>query len=113
MITTATVATKRCFLAEPMKRDNYGEEKLKRFGEIEYIFGHDARRPSVFNGAELSASIEARLDELHFDPEHDYIVLAGSINMLCTLVAVASTYEKVNSLMYCVAQRNWIVSKLG
>lgn len=96
----------RVFIAEPLpdflggkavKEDDVAKEVLP-FGKLQKL------SPVTLNPVDMETSakvLAARMDELKFDPEKDYIALTGKILMQIVMVAVAKRkYPKLKLLIF-------------
>ena len=90
----------RVFLIEIPRRplDTSGAAE---FGDIVLIFGPEDRRCSIFDAAEFGNQVLVRLDEMQFNPEHDWLCVAGSMvtTVLVTAAALAR-YRRLRLLLY-------------
>ena len=73
----------RVFVFEPTSKDL---GSASNFGKLEYMFDNDERRPSIWEVDQLLDAIDARLDELDFNPEKDFILGAGATMPLMVIM---------------------------
>jgi len=68
---------------------NFDTSHAKQYGDVHYIFGEGHVE---LTGEALTQYIDARLDEVGFEPEEDYVVLIG--DPFISAVAAASMKER-------------------
>lgn len=106
-------AIKRCILFEPIKNTLAGHETLNNYAPITYVF-NDTREIMGMSEDMLSERICARLKEIRFDPHTDVVVLAGSMNAVAQLVAVAvNMFGSVGGLKYMKRTESFAPIELG
>lgn len=99
----------RAFLIE-VPRAGINVEAATKFGEVQQIFGKDVRRSSIFKVVKFGNEILARLCELDFDYEHDYIVMTGGLIPVSIMsIAVTCAYPRVQLLFYNALQDEYIL----
>jgi hypothetical protein len=86
----------RVIIVQPVKFDVRPAEE---FGEVLYLLD---KAPSPFNPDGAVQAIGKRIQEIHFEPEHDYFCFAGS-TLVVSLALLAFTKEiegEFNVLMF-------------
>ena len=78
----------RAFLLEDTAHDVTGATS---YGTIQTLFTSNVKRPSIWTDA-YSDAILARLREVQFDPDKDFIIISGPLIGL-TILAAAISYE--------------------
>lgn len=88
---------RRVFVLEPTE---YSMAKAKRFGQLVFLFGDESLRPHATE-AEFSRQVLAKLKELEFDPEFDFVAASGEMVAVVAFVAlVAAQCSNVTILLF-------------
>jgi hypothetical protein len=102
----------RCFLLTKELRGSY--EEIEKHGEIVQFFKACRDRPQVFDGEAMSKMISELLDSHKFNPDLDYLILAGSLNMLASVVAVAvDRFGVIKTLMFEFSSSKYHTVEIG
>ena len=97
-MTTAT--TNRVFVIEP-PRNELDINKASTFGNIAYLFDRDIRRHSVFKSKAFGADLLQRLEAVQYNPDQDYICIAGSMVTVCvSVIVIAQRYDAFTVLLF-------------
>lgn len=100
----------RAFLLE---RTKYDTSRASRFGTLTYLFGQDAAMPSIFTPS-WGRVVVSELMRKEFDPESDYIVVAGSFAPTTIMVAnVVAQFGKVRLLCHEARQDTYKEVEIG
>lgn len=84
----------------------------KEHGELVYIFGTNARRPSLFSTPELCQAIVAALESANFDANEDSLCIVGSHVLSTTAVlTIIGCYGAVNVLFYYSPDNKYVLRK--
>ena len=98
----------RVFLVERPKA-NIDVTKAEEFGELNYVFGPDDRRCSVFRTTEFGHEVIARLETAKYDSTVDFFCIAGSmVTVAAALAAMMSRYSVVRVLMYSAPDNRYV-----
>lgn len=101
------------FLVEQPKPE-YDLEPAREFGEISYIFGPGAHRPSVFKVDEYRERVREALASAKFDSKTDYFCMTGSmVPVALCLVTMVSTYGRVRVLMFNAHESRYLLRVLS
>lgn len=105
------VRTARVFVLEPVKQRI---DDAKRFGEIEYIFPHDAMRSSIFDTDSLADEILESLERMDYRPDVDYLVMTGNqIPLVTAVAAIVADYGEFKALLFHAADHCYVERILG
>ena len=87
----------RVFLLEPCRQNT---EDAKRFGEVKYLFLEEGSRSSIW-AEEFTEELLEELDLLEFNPNVDYILVAGGVvpNFIAA-AAIGGAYGQFKALLY-------------
>jgi hypothetical protein len=100
----------RSFVLEPCKPDVSAAEK---YGKVTYVFGPEYRRCSIWDDA-FPATVMLRLRELGYNPEEDYLVIAGHVVPLVQAVVTCIVeWGHINVLFFSATDRDYIARRLG
>lgn len=105
-----------CILVEPILNRVNGIDTLKEFGEVRYLFDGKEKRPSVFKTESFSDEMHSRIKHLAYNPLTDFIVIAGSLNTVTQLVALAINLSSdgcVKGLMFSPQCQAYVAVDLG
>jgi len=109
MIASAT-KTARVFMLAPHDKN---VSRAKRYGELEMIYDRDESRPSIWDEAMYDEALE-RLAELDYDPNHDYILIAGTMVPVVTFVArLVAEYGQIKTLCYDMVSGEYAQKLMG
>ena len=98
----------KVFLIEKTK-PNIDITEATNFGELEYLFDQNQRRCSAFDTIKYQREMLRRLDAADFDPDNDYICVAGSVLVLSIcLIAIAQRYERFKTLLFSSTESKYI-----
>ena len=87
----------RCFLVEATDLD---VSSASKFGELQVVFPSERWRPSVFL-PDYAEALVARLREVDYDPEVDFVVVAGrQLPLAVAMAAIGATYGKFRVLAF-------------
>lgn len=81
----------------------FDTSSAEKFGTRIVLFGEEdgEKPPSPFTPDAMMRRIRTELLEHRFDPEHDYIVLTGSVlNVGFLMLTSVTTYTSVKALMF-------------
>lgn len=82
-------------------------DQAAAYGPFVYIFGEGQRRSSIWV-PEFQDEILERLKEEGYDPMKDYILIAGHMVSMCTLVATLTReYKRIRVLFFCSTDRTY------
>ncbi len=83
--------------------------KAKSFGELIFIFNKREHRCSCFKTVEYTDNILTKMEELGYDPDVDFFLVAGSMVPIVTaMVGVVSTFGKVKVLLYRANEMEYV-----
>lgn len=90
-------------------RQNIDISHAESFGEVHYLFSDERRRCSAFNTDLFQATILKELDRMRYDPEEDYICIAGSMIVIAIgVVAVAKGYGDFKVLLFSSTENSYV-----
>lgn len=87
------------------------------YGELVYVLDRTTRgaqRTSVFDTSRYEEMLLKRLDELRYDPDEDYVCLAGKVicvSVLCALLA--REYGAFKALMFDAHESRYVNRVMG
>lgn len=99
----------RVFSLEPCK---FNISDATRFGEVTYLFLHNESRPSIWS-EDFEKLLGDRFNNLGFDAENDFFVVAGSIVAIVQAVAVLiKRHGPIKTLMFSATERCYVEREL-
>jgi len=103
-------------LVSELPRSDLSLETAKKFGDVVCVFDGAYRRPGIFEPGLVDGAIGRRLEELHYDPEVDFICVVGSAIMTALLVgAIMSRWDIpcVKALFYHPGISQYVAGYIG
>ena len=84
-------------------------KKASSFGEFVYLFNGKDRRCSAFDTIKYQREMLRRLKAAEYDPENDYICVAGSVLILAIcLVAISQVYDRFKVLLFSSTESRYV-----
>jgi hypothetical protein len=84
------------------------------FGEIVEVFDETHRRPPIFKPDVFAETLGKRLQELHYDPECDSIIVSGSTAVLVSVAAyLGQRHNRFSALVFDTRDRCYRRLTLG
>jgi hypothetical protein len=103
----------RVFIVEKPKRP-LDISSATKFGPIEFIFGENDRRCSVFDTDNYSVEALRILEARNFDASKDILCIVGSmVTVVITLAAILSKYSEIQILIFSASEQQYILRKVG
>lgn len=85
----------------------------KEYGRIAHVFRPNERRPSIWT-PEFREELLETFVEMGYDPENDYVVIAGRMVPLVKMVAtLVAEYRTIRVLFYVSSEERYIVQRIG
>ena len=106
------MSRRRIFVFEPTRLNI---ENARTYGEFVYIFGSATsdHRASIWS-PKFREQIIDRLTALAFDPEQDYILLAGnSVPLHIVVAALVAEYSSISAIAFNAQSRTYVPIELG
>ena len=94
--------TKRAFILEEARR-HVDTSSAEQFGEIEFLFQPQERRPSIFQVQAFTEAVHSALHRVAFDAANDAFVIVGSVLNVAIAMMALSRYvgdAEVTILMF-------------
>ena len=102
--------TARAFAVEQGKQDL---SKAKEYGRIVYLFKADGERSSIWSN-DFPQEVLTALEEYNYDPENDYLIVAGSMVPIALAVGrLVSQFGSIKALLYNSSEGCYISRILG
>jgi len=103
----------RVFIIEPLRRElNISSARI--YGHLTYIFDNDVRRCSVFKHKEYGHALLERLRGHAFKPEHDYIVIVGTmLTVAMSIIVIAQAYTQFNILLFNSIENKYVPKQIN
>lgn len=104
----------RCFVIEQPTRTDRNIADTSEFGQLTYLFPPECRRPSIFDCDRMADAIEKALLDFDYDPDNDYLVLAGSLILVASVTTViGDMFARYKALLYDIQKSRYIPKELG
>ncbi len=98
----------KVILFEPV-RPEIDVSSSEEFGEIVYLFNKHTHRCSAFNSNLFQETVLARLEEVGFNSDEDFICAAGSmLTLTVSLIGIARRYDSFNMLIFSSTEGRYI-----
>lgn len=97
----------RVFILEPVNKDL---SRAEEYGEIVYVFGEHALRPSIWETGDYLLAVQRRLEELDFNA-NDYFAAVGPTVPLLTVTTLLANLCAEFRMLFWHAQVQEYVSR--
>jgi len=103
----------RVFIIE-RPRHSIDISRAEEHGEIEFVFGDNDRRSSIFRCTNFGDEVIEKMRQMHFDHRHDMLCMVGSmVPISVALAAIVTQYPTVNVLFYHAAESRYVRKTIG
>jgi threonine dehydrogenase-like Zn-dependent dehydrogenase len=104
--------TRRAFLVEKL-RQGFDLSTVKEYAEVDAVFNDGDRRSSLFAVEDFSADVVRQLERKSFDPDLDYLLVAGgTVQVVLTALAVVGRWGRVSLLLFNSTEDCYIPRKV-